>query len=158
MAPSATITLSGTTATNLGLTANGSYEVVVFQAERHTTASSYKLTLKGFNAAVSTCDDTCGDGVTSSNEACDDGVNDGSYGSCQPGCLGFGPRCGDGMIQVPQEQCDDGINGGGYGGCLPTCQRAPYCGDGVTQPQEQCDDGNTVDTDACNNACEKPIL
>ena len=131
----------------------------MFQAERHTTASSYKLTLKGFNAAVSACDDTCGDGVTSSNEACDDGVNDGSYGSCQPGCLGFGPRCGDAMVQAPREQCDNGVNGGGYGGCLPTCQLAPYCGDGVVQmPQEQCDDANTVNDDTCTNECLKPIL
>lgn len=158
-AESASITLDATAATALDLTANGSYEVVVFQAERHTTQSSYKLTLKGFNAAVSQCDDTCGDGVTSSSEACDDGVNDGTYGSCQPGCLGFGPRCGDAQVQMPQEQCDDGINGGGYGGCTSTCQLGPYCGDGVVQsPQEQCDDANTVDTDSCNNSCKQPIL
>jgi fibro-slime domain-containing protein len=157
-AQSASITLDATAATNLGLTIGGTYEVVVFQAERHTTASSYKLTLKGFNAAISTCADVCGDGITSSNEVCDDGVNMGGYGSCQPGCLGFGPRCGDGVVQMPQEQCDDGVNAGGYNHCLPTCQLGPRCGDGVLQAGEECDDGNTVDNDACSNTCHTPIL
>ena len=107
------ITLDAGNQATVGLTAGGTYEVVVFQAERRTIASSYKLTLRGFNAARSVCDDTCGDGVTSSYEVCDDGVNAGGYGSCLPGCLGFGPRCGDGVVQMPEESCDDGntVNG-----------------------------------------------
>lgn len=28
------------------------------------------------------------------------------------------------------------------------------CGDGIVQDAEDCDDGNTIDDDACNNACE----
>lgn len=34
------------------------------------------------------------------------------------------------------------------------------CGDGVVEGDEQCDDGNTVDADACSNACESnaPLL
>lgn len=158
-AQDASITLDATAATNLSLTVGGTYEVVVFQAERHTTASSYKLTLKGFNAPLSTCDDTCGDGITSSNEACDDGVNMGGYGSCQPGCLGFGPRCGDGIVQAAHEACDDGINAGGYGNCQPTCTLGPRCGDGIVQsPQENCDDGNTTNGDQCDSTCHAPLM
>ena len=42
---------------------------------------------------------------------CDDGVNDGSYGHCLPGCVGPGPGCGDGEVNGP-EACDDGNNAG----------------------------------------------
>lgn len=40
-------------------------------------------------------------------------------------------------------------------GCseLVTVTRTARCGDGTVQPPEQCDDGNSVDTDACSNAC-----
>ncbi|MFT3692734.1 MAG: DUF4215 domain-containing protein [Kofleriaceae bacterium] len=146
-------------ASNLGLTVGKTYEVVVFQAERHTTASTYQLTLQGFNAQHSTCDDTCGDGVTSTNEACDDGTNDGSYGSCTPDCLGYGPRCGDGTVQSDHEQCDDGANNtGGYGHCNPNCTLGPRCGDGIVQPEhEECDDGNDDPNDGCD-MCHHPIL
>lgn len=51
--------------------------------------------------------DLCGDGQVGSTEMCDDGVNDGSYGHCLPGCVGPGPGCGDGEVNGP-EACDDG--------------------------------------------------
>jgi len=51
----------------------------------------------------------CGDGEVGSSEMCDDGVNDGSYGHCLPGCVGPGPGCGDGEVNGP-EACDDGNN------------------------------------------------
>ncbi|HEY4179455.1 MAG TPA: DUF4215 domain-containing protein [Kofleriaceae bacterium] len=147
------------TAVPLGMTLGGTYEVVVFQAERHTNASHYKLTLKGFNTQKSVCDDVCGDAKTSSQEQCDDGVNDGTYGHCGVGCT-FGPRCGDGMIQGT-EQCDNGtaMNTGGYGKCKPTCELGPRCGDGVVQTNngETCDDGNTIDGDACPANCQAII-
>jgi Domain of unknown function (DUF4215) len=57
----------------------------------------------------------CGDGIEQlgSGEQCDDGLNDGSYGNCAPGCV---PRCGDGAVQAANgEQCDDSVNDGGYG-------------------------------------------
>ena len=156
-AESASITLDGTAATNLNLTIGGIYEVVVLQAERHTSASSYKLTLEGFDTAHSQCHSTCGDGVTTPDEVCDDGVNNGGYGSCTADCLDFGPRCGDGMVQPDSEQCDDGVNAGGYGGCMPTCQLAPYCGDGVVQHQyETCDDGNDDPGDGCDH-CQQIV-
>jgi fibro-slime domain-containing protein len=159
-AQSAEITLTDAvnTSKGLGMTLGGIYEVVVFQAERHTTASSYKLTLKGFNTSKSVCDDTCGDGVTSSQEQCDDGINMGGYGSCTATC-GFGPRCGDGVVQ-PEEQCDNGTaqNTGAYGGCKPNCELGPRCGDGVVQSNESCDDGNNTEGDGCPANCSGIIL
>lgn len=158
-AESASITLDAAHASTLGLTVGGIYEVVVFQAERHTTASSYKLTLAGFQTTSSTCASTCGDGVTSANEVCDDGVNMGGYNSCTADCLGFGPRCGDGVVQNPQEQCDDGLNIGGYGHCAPGCILGPRCGDGIVQSAqgETCDDGNDDPSDGCD-ACQVTIF
>lgn len=57
---------------------------------------------------------SCGDAVIGIGEVCDDGVNDGSYGGCDPGCGSRGPRCGDRVTQRP-EDCDDGnqVNGDG---------------------------------------------
>jgi fibro-slime domain-containing protein len=153
------ITLDATHGARLGMTVGGTYEVVVFQAERHTTGSNYELTLIGFNAPHSVCTSTCGDGITASNEACDDGVNNGGYGSCTADCLGFGPRCGDGIVQADHEQCDDGTNVGGYGHCQPDCTLGPRCGDGIVQADhgEECDDGNDDPTDGCD-MCQTPIL
>lgn len=96
---------------NLGLQNGQVYEIAVFQAERQTTSSSYKLTLSGFNAAPSDCRPTCGDGIVGIGEECDDGVNTGGYGKCGPGCKLQGGFCGDGIAQ-PDEDCDDGINDG----------------------------------------------
>ncbi len=41
-----------------------------------------------------------GDGLLQSNEVCDDGVNDGSYGGCLPDGSGLAPRCGDGKAET----------------------------------------------------------
>jgi len=134
----------------------GTYEVALFQAERRTAASTYRLTLTGFDAVRSVCVSRCGDGITTPDEACDDGKNDGSYGSCTPDCKGFGPRCGDGVVSGP-ETCDDGVNAGGYGGCTPACQPGPHCGDGhVDVGHEDCDDGNDDPTDGCDK-CKQVI-
>jgi len=153
-----TLTPAFNTSKALGMVQDGTYEVVVLQAERHTTASSYRLTLKGFNTQKSVCDDLCGDGMTSSAEQCDDGMNMGGYNSCTATC-GFGPRCGDAIVQ-PEEQCDDGTaqNTGAYGKCKPTCVLGPRCGDGIVQSTEACDDGNTTAGDGCPANCQTIIL
>lgn len=115
------VTLDPTTATSLGLVAGGMYELDVFQAERHTTESNYKLTLRGFVKAKTSCAPICGDGIKTKNEACDDGKNTGGYGKCAAGCV-LGPRCGDGIIQSAEgEQCDDSNLVSGDG-CSATCQ------------------------------------
>ncbi len=52
---------------------------------------------------------TCGDGYVyvGGGEACDDGINDDSYGGCAPGCKELGPHCGDDVVQKSQgERCD----------------------------------------------------
>ncbi len=61
----------------------------------------------------------CGDGVISTNEVCDDGSanNDGAYATstatrrCNASCSGYGPYCGDDILQTLfGEECDDGNN------------------------------------------------
>lgn len=153
------------------------YEIVVFQAERQTVGSNYKLTLQDFSLASSKCHSTCGDGIKASNEQCDRGdvcgdgssctnghcadgssCNDGSYGGCtkgpdpSTGCKLAG-YCGDGVKNGP-EKCDNGINNDLYAdapdsGCSAGCVFAPFCGDGkVAVGIEQCDG-----TDDCEADC-----
>ena len=54
---------------SLGLADGGVYEIALFQAERQTTASTYKLTISGFNDQPSQCKAICGDGVVSDASA-----------------------------------------------------------------------------------------
>ena len=77
-----------TKAASLGLVIGGIYETVVFQAERHTAASNYKLTLKSFEKRSSSCVSMCGDGKldTSEGEECDDGNRIDGDG-CSSQCL-----------------------------------------------------------------------
>ncbi|TNE88224.1 MAG: hypothetical protein EP330_15495, partial [Deltaproteobacteria bacterium] len=100
-------------------------------------------------------EDGCGDGRITSPEICDDGVNDGSYDGCMPGCDELAPYCGDGTKQAAFEDCDDGVNDGSYGGCTSTCELGPYCGDGTPQfTNEECDDGvNDGSYDGCDPDC-----
>jgi len=156
------VVLNDATATQLGLEAGKIYEIALFHAERHTTASNFNLTLDGFVSARTHCESTCGDGIMVGREMCDDGKNDGSYGSCTADCQ-RGPFCGDGVVQSPQEACDDGMNlttygKGGKPACAPGCQLSAFCGDGEVDglAGEQCDDGqnNTGEYGRCSASCK----
>ncbi|HYH95558.1 DUF4215 domain-containing protein [Hyalangium sp.] len=108
-------------ATELGLQVGKVYEAVVWQAERHTTQSSYKLTLTNFVTRRTECVNSCGDSVVQPPEQCDNGTNAGGYGQCAPGCI-LGPRCGDGVVQGGNgEECDDG-NSNNSDACNNSCQ------------------------------------
>ena len=80
-------------------------------------------------------------GSSSRGEFCDDGTNNGQYATssrsrnCLPDCSGYGPYCGDGILQ-PRfgEQCDDSGNNISGDGCSATCQiesTAPLAGPGI---------------------------
>ncbi len=101
----------------------------------------------------------CGDGNVDRDEACDDGINDGSYGGCMADCSAPGPMCGDGNVDEGREVCDDGVNDGSYGGCADGCAAlGPFCGDGTMDDgEEECDDGNGVNDDECSNECNPAI-
>ncbi|MBN1205708.1 MAG: DUF4215 domain-containing protein [Myxococcaceae bacterium] len=120
VAQTGSVTLSQRAA-QLGLEVGKVYEAVVFQAERHTTQSNYKLTLTNFVTRRTECQNTCGDGTVQPPEQCDSGTNPGGYGNCAPGCI-LGPRCGDGVIQESAgEVCDDG-NTNNSDACNNECQ------------------------------------
>ncbi|WP_082282799.1 DUF4215 domain-containing protein [Myxococcus hansupus] len=110
------------TAERLGLRIGGIYEVALFQAERHTSGSSYRLSLARFSTARTECVALCGNGIIDEDEECDNGMNnDGSYGGCTPGCM-LAPRCGDGVVQYSEgEECDDSNTSSGDG-CSATCR------------------------------------
>jgi fibro-slime domain-containing protein len=151
------VTVDGTSASKYGISPGNVYQIAVFQAERQTEGSSYKLTLSGFNAAPTECVPTCGDGVVVGDEECDCGTGKGTlpascagpngnpnYNGCGADCK-WGPFCGDGVTS-DGEQCDNGSNNDDYGttnGCAPGCKLPPRCGDGILQVDfdEECDDG-----------------
>jgi fibro-slime domain-containing protein len=157
----------------LGLQSGQVYEIAVFQAERQTTGSSYKLTLSGFSAAPTSCVPTCGDGVTVANEECDcgDGTvpvpasctgpnSDDTYGGCSTTCT-WGTFCGDGIKNGPEE-CDNGKDNGiqyGDNGCTVGCTRPHYCGDGNvdTTNGEECDLGAENGGTLCRTDCKFPF-
>jgi fibro-slime domain-containing protein len=115
----------------LGLQDKKVYEIAVFQAERQTTSSSYKLTLSGFNAAPSECKPKCGDGEVVADEECD---------------------CGEDPDKVP-DRCTGPNDDNLYGGCSTTCTWGTFCGDGETNGPEECDDGKLNGTDQSPNQC-----
>jgi fibro-slime domain-containing protein len=96
------------------------YQIKIFHAERMAFGSTFKLTLSGFSTSRSDCNAKCGDGIIGAGEECDDGVNDGGYNECQPGCK-LGAYCGDGVVD-PGEDCDDGNRFDGDG-CGSACRR-----------------------------------
>jgi hypothetical protein len=100
--------------------------------------------------------EVCGDGIINQGgiEQCDDGVNSGEYGTCNPDCS-LAPRCGDGAVQSDYgEECEPSTPNDPT--CTRVCRRPGGCGDGVTTPPEECDDGasfNTGDYGTCAPSC-----
>jgi hypothetical protein len=94
-------------------------EVMIF--DRALTASE-RNTLGAILAAKYGLAQYCGDAAKTGTEACDDGVNDGSYGTCNGDCT-LAPRCGDGVV-TGAEQCDLGAGNDGTG-CDPDCTTSP---------------------------------
>lgn len=67
----------------------------------------------------------CGDGIVQDGEVCDEGFVNGRYDACKADCSGYGPFCGDGVVDAEHgEICDDGVNDALGGGCLPGCADA----------------------------------
>ena len=91
-ATAGSVTLDSSTASTYGLTANSLYEAAVFQAERHTTGSNYRLQLAGFFFGKTSCASVCGNGIVTPDEFCDDGASNGNAGSCLPDCSGRLPK------------------------------------------------------------------
>lgn len=84
---------------------------------------------------------TCGDGIVDTDEQCDNGINDGAYGGCNPDCT-LATHCGDGNADAGFETCDDGADNSDEvaDACRTDCS-LPRCGDGVVDFLETCDDG-----------------
>ena len=96
-------------------------------------------TLSSLTPAAANVDNTagavCGDGMTTGDEACDDGgqlAGDGCTGLC---------------LVEEGWSCDNSA----------TSICSTVCGDGVLAADEQCDDSNTMSGDGCSDQCEWEI-
>ena len=160
--PACTPTINGAADIRFGLVKGGIYQISFFQAERHTSASNFRLSLQNFLPAHSQCVPNCGDGKVVIGEVCDDGSaeNTGAYGHCNATCSAR-EFCGDGLMNGP-EKCDNGVNLAGYNassGCAPGCVLPPKCGDATVDFtfKEECDDGTAKNTGAyggCTSTCK----
>ena len=129
---------------------------------------------------------SCGDGVGSVDEECDDG-NTTNADFCTNECTY--QVCGDGIVGIVGEECDDG-NNDSADGCSSGCELEDggcgdgiigadedcddvdetsfcdidctfaECGDGHVNPLggEECDDGNTEPDDGCSPACTDEVV
>jgi cysteine-rich repeat protein len=112
----------------------------------------------GLVTAGEECD--CGDGTVPVPKVCPEPNNDDIYGGCTTQCT-WGPFCGDGIAQSPQEQCDLGeANGSDLSpnGCLLGCLKPHYCGDGIldTDRGEYCDLGQNNGVPLDDNGYPSP--
>jgi hypothetical protein len=119
----------------------------------------------------------CGDAKPDMREECDEGplntLSDKTWslqgGGCNMLCRKIVHRCGDGMMDAPDEQCDAGMMNttsdmvyGTGPACNRVCKKVSYCGDGFRDAVEHCDMGtrNTnndkvwgIMPGGCNRAC-----
>lgn len=73
--PVGLLTLNDTKAAQLGLQKGYAYDMALFNAERHTSESNFKLTIGGFVKASTVCTSYCGDGQKAPSEECDLGID-----------------------------------------------------------------------------------
>ncbi|MET0404943.1 MAG: kelch repeat-containing protein, partial [Cystobacter sp.] len=79
---------------------------------------------------------------------------DGSHGVPYVLVRGAVPvRCGDGVVQHPEE-CDTGARNGVPGTQCSSVCRKHWCGDGVVDPGEQCDTGAANGSGTCSASCQ----
>jgi cysteine-rich repeat protein len=97
--------------------------------------------LPGSNANLDAdCAPVCGNGIVERTEVCDDGTNDGRYGTCAVGCKALAPRCGDGAVQADAgETCEPGS----ATPCPASCDDENTC----------TVDGSTGSADTCTLTC-----
>ncbi|ATB42631.1 hypothetical protein CYFUS_008110 [Cystobacter fuscus] len=82
---------------------------------------------------------------------------DGSHGVPYVLVRGAAPvRCGDGVVQYP-EQCDTGAQNGVPGTPCSSVCRTHWCGDGVVDPGEQCDTGAANGSGTCSASCRTVV-
>jgi cysteine-rich repeat protein len=88
---------------------------------------------------------SCGNGLVEGGEVCDDGINDGSHGGCEPGCTSLAPYCGDDEVDGP-EACDD-ANRDSTDGCLSDCTVPTSCMDVLLHDPAAVSGIHTLDSD-----------
>jgi len=96
----------------------------------------------------------CGDGRTNGKESCDDGLNDGTYGTCNPDCT-LAPRCGDGRVQADYgEECEPAMSNDPN--CTATCRVPGGCGDGLIQRPNSATTGRSSTT--ATTVAARPVV
>ena len=65
-------------------------------------------------------------------------------------------RCGDGVVQYPEE-CDTGTSNGVPGTVCSSVCRLHWCGDGVLDPGEDCDTGAGNGSGTCSASCRSIV-
>lgn len=105
---------------------------------------------------------TCGDGLVSAEEDCDDGnTSDGD--ACDALCRKTAGQSCTQATECSTDLClagmctpcvSDNQCGPGRLCLLGSCAR---CGDGIVTPPEVCDDANIVNTDSCSNRCQRTV-
>jgi hypothetical protein len=83
---------------------------------------------------------------------------DGSHGVPYVLARGAVPvRCGDDVVQYPEE-CDTGSSNGVPGSTCSSVCRLHWCGDGVVDSGEECDTGASNGSGACSASCKSVSL